>query len=164
MLSRDHNRGSSGHSRWKTLLNEFVPWNPGQSLVRSNIFIQEWFSKIPTRWKETAIHRRRDQPNCCLFLRQLLMKSSLKAFLSHLDIPCSLRGEVINPFYTDYNETSRIILGRKMDLLKFWTNSKFVHRILRRKEKSFFEEETLDTLFSRFTSNYRMKSHTWISF
>lgn len=36
MLSRDHNRGSSGHSRWKTLLNEFVPWNPGQSLVRSS--------------------------------------------------------------------------------------------------------------------------------
>ena len=77
MLSRDHNRDWSGHSRWKTLLNEFVPWNPGQSLVPTDIFVSRWFSKISSRWKELAFTLE-GASCCCSFLWQRLMKSSLK--------------------------------------------------------------------------------------
>lgn len=160
MLSRDHNRDSSGHSRWKTLLNEFVPWNPGQSLVRSNIFIQEWFSKISTRWKELLLTVE-ESTELLLVLAAIVNEVIAERRREYLFRHTFIFSKLSTP--STHNETS-LNNSWEMDLLKFVQKltrnfrSNFVPK--EKFSKEFFEE----TFYLLQLSNQMsLKIHAWKS-
>lgn len=157
MLSRDHNRDSSGHSRWKTLLNEFVPWNPGQSLVRSNIFIQEWFSKISTRWKELLLTLE-ESTELLLVLAAIVNEVIAERRREYLFRHTFIFSKLSTP--STHNETS-LNNSWEMDLLKFVQKLTFVPISFRKKNSP--KNSSKKKHFIYFNYQMSLKIHAWKS-